>query len=147
MHRAGIILNKIYIDFQKPLCYNREVCSQNRSENGNKFRKTGIARRINVPGFRRGKAPRKLIEKMYGADVFYEGAANEVIPEEYSKAAEESKLDIVSRPKISATQLEVGKPFIFTAEVAVRPEVELGQYKGVEVDKQDTEVTDKDIED
>ncbi|MCH3986636.1 MAG: trigger factor [Lachnospiraceae bacterium] len=103
--------------------------------------------RINVPGFRRGKAPRKLIEKMYGADVFYEGAANEVIPEEYSKAAEESKLDIVSRPKISATQLEVGKPFIFTAEVAVRPEVELGQYKGVEVDKQDTEVTDKDIED
>lgn len=103
--------------------------------------------RINVPGFRRGKAPRKLIEKLYGEDVFYEGAANEVIPQEYSKAAEESKLDIVSRPKISATQLEVGKPFIFSAEVAVRPEVELGQYKGVEVDKQDTEATDQDVED
>ena len=103
--------------------------------------------RINVPGFRRGKAPRKLIEKMYGADVFFEGAANEVIPQEYSKAAEESKLDIVSRPKIAPVQLEVGKPFIFSAEVAVRPEVELGQYKGVEVDKQDTEATDQDVED
>ena len=102
--------------------------------------------RISIPGFRKGKAPRKMIEQMYGAEVFYEDAANAIIPEAYATAAEESKLEIVSQPKISVVQLEKGKPFIFAAEVAVKPEVELGTYKGVEVEKADTEVTDADVE-
>ena len=101
--------------------------------------------KISIPGFRKGKAPRKMIEQMYGAEVFYEDAANAIIPEAYATAAEESKLEIVSQPKISV-QLEKGKPFIFAAEVAVKPEVELGTYKGVEVEKADTEVTDADVE-
>ncbi|MDU2211360.1 MAG: trigger factor, partial [Eubacterium sp.] len=88
----------------------------------------------------------KMIEQMYGAEVFYEDAANAIIPEAYATAAEESKLEIVSQPKISVVQLEKGKPFIFAAEVAVKPEVELGTYKGVEVEKADTEVTDADVE-
>ena len=102
--------------------------------------------KISIPGFRKGKAPRKMIEQMYGAEVFYEDAANAIIPEAYATAAEESKLEIVSQPKISVVQLEKGKPFIFAAEVAVKPEVELGTYKGVEVEKADTEVTDADVE-
>lgn len=102
--------------------------------------------KINVPGFRKGKAPRKMIEKLYGAEIFYEDAANAIIPDAYASAATESELDIVSQPKINVVQLESGKPFIFEAEVAVRPEVELGQYKGVEVSKCDTEVTDADVE-
>lgn len=101
--------------------------------------------KIRIPGFRPGKAPRALIEKEYGAGVFYEDAANEIIDAEYPKAAKESGLDIVSRPKIDVVQVEKGKSFIFTAEVAVKPEVELGQYKGVEVDKVDVEVTDEEI--
>ena len=102
--------------------------------------------KISIPGFRKGKAPRKMIEQMYGAEVFYEDAANAIIPEAYATAAEESKLEIVSQPKISVVQLEKGKPFIFAAEVAVKPEVELGTYKGVGVEKADTEVTDADVE-
>lgn len=102
--------------------------------------------KITIPGFRKGKAPRKMIEQLYGAEVFYEEAANTIIPEAYSNAAEESGLDIVSQPKIAVVQLEQGKPFIFSAEVAVKPEVELGAYKGVEVAKADTEVTDADLE-
>ena len=86
-----------------------------------------------------------MVEKFYGAEVFYEDAANAIIPEAYAEAAEESKLEIVSQPKIDVVQLEQGKPFIFSAEVAVKPEVELGQYKGVEVAKVDSEVTDEDI--
>ncbi len=101
--------------------------------------------KITLPGFRKGKAPRKMVEKFYGAEVFYEDAANAIIPEAYAEAAEESKLEIVSQPKIDVVQLEQGKPFIFSAEVAVKPEVELGQYKGVEVAKVDSEVTDEDI--
>ena len=102
--------------------------------------------RINVPGFRKGKVPRQLIEKMYGPEIFYDDAANALIPEAYSKAYDESGLEIVSQPKIDVTQIEKGKPFIFTAEVATKPEVELGTYKGVEVEKADTEVTDADVE-
>lgn len=102
--------------------------------------------KITVPGFRKGKAPRKMIEKMYGAEVFYEDAANAIIPDAYAKAADESGLEIVSQPQISVTQLEAGKSFIFEAVVAVKPEVELGTYKGVEVAKCDTDVTDEDIE-
>ena len=102
--------------------------------------------KISVPGFRKGKAPRKMIEQLYGSQIFFEDAANEIIPDAYADAAKESGLDIVSQPKVSIEQLEAGKPFIFAAEVAVRPEVELGEYKGVEVTKADAEVTDVDVE-
>ena len=101
--------------------------------------------RINIPGFRRGKAPRAMIEKMYGAGIFYEDAANALIPEAYSKAVDECGETIVSRPSISIEQLEKGKPFIFTAEVALKPEVVLGDYKGLEVPKSDLEVTEEEI--
>ena len=101
--------------------------------------------KISVPGFRKGKVPRKMVEKMYGAGVFYEDAANDMIQTAYTKAVEESDLDIVSRPKIDVTQLEAGKEFIFTAEVAVKPAVELGEYLGVEVPKADVEVTEDEI--
>ncbi|MBO5176427.1 MAG: trigger factor [Lachnospiraceae bacterium] len=102
--------------------------------------------KINVQGFRKGKASRSVIEKMYGAAIFYEDAANELIPDAYAEAAKESGLDIVSRPEIDVVQIEKGKDFIFTAEVAVKPEVELGQYKGVEVEKAPVEVTDAELE-
>lgn len=101
--------------------------------------------KINVQGFRKGKAPRAIIEKMYGASIFYEDAANIVIPVAYEKAAEESGLEIVSRPEIDVVQIEKGKEFIFTAEVAVRPEVTLGEYKGIEVEKVSAEVTEEEI--
>ena len=102
--------------------------------------------KINVQGFRKGKATRSVIEKMYGAAIFYEDAANELIPDAYAEAAKESGLDIVSRPEIDVVQIEKGKAFIFTAEVAVKPEVELGQYKGVEVEKAPVEVTEAEVE-
>lgn len=102
--------------------------------------------KINIPGFRKGKAPRQLIEKMYGAEVFYEDAANAIIPDAYGKAAEESDLEIVSQPKIDVVQLEKGKPFIFTAEVALKPEVTLGEYKGIEVESKAVEVTEEEIQ-
>ena len=101
--------------------------------------------RINIPGFRKGKAPRKMIEKMYGTGVFYEDAANALIPEAYSKALDECEEIIVSQPSIDVVQLESGKPFIFTAEVALKPEVTLGEYKGLEVPKADLEVTEEEI--
>lgn len=101
--------------------------------------------KMNVQGFRKGKAPRKVIEKMYGAGVFCEEAANILIPEAYGKALDECDLDIVSQPSIDVVQIEAGKPFIFTAEVAVKPEVTLGTYKGVEVEKQDIAVTDEEV--
>lgn len=102
--------------------------------------------RITIPGFRKGKAPRKMIEHMYGKGVFLEDAANALIPEHYSKALEECELEIVSQPEIDVTQAEPGKAFIFTAEVAVKPEVTLGEYKGLEVPKTETEVTEEEIE-
>ena len=102
--------------------------------------------KISVPGFRKGKVPRKMIEKMYGAAIFYEEAANILIQDNYAQAMEESGADIVSRPVIDVVQIEAGKPFIFTAEVAVRPEVKLGKYKGVQVAKVDTTVTDEEVE-
>ena len=101
--------------------------------------------KITLPGFRKGKAPRVMIEKMYGKGVFLEDAANALIPSAYSKALNECDLEIVSQPEIDITQLEAGKPFIFTAEVAVKPEVTLGEYKGVEVKKIDVEVTEEEI--
>lgn len=102
--------------------------------------------KISIQGFRKGKAPRALIEKMYGAGIFYEDAANALIPDAYDAAAEESGLDIVSRPEIDVTQIEKGQSFIFTATVAVKPEITLGEYKGIEVDKADTSVSDEDVE-
>ena len=101
---------------------------------------------ISVPGFRKGKVPRAMIEKMYGKGVFLEEAANDVLPAAYEKAVEECEEEIVSSPKIDVVQLEPGKAFIFTAEVALKPAVELGKYKGVEVAKADLEVTEEEIE-
>ena len=101
---------------------------------------------ISIPGFRKGKVPRVMIEKMYGPGVFYEDAANIVMPGAYEEAAKESGLDITSSPEIDVTQIEKGKPFIFTATVALRPEVVLGDYKGVEVPRTDVTVTDEDVE-
>ena len=102
--------------------------------------------KISLPGFRKGKVPRQMIEKMYGPEVFYDEAANHMISEAYGKAYDECELEITSQPKISITQLEKGKPFIFTAEVAVKPEVTLGEYKGLKVDKVSTRVTQKEID-
>ena len=101
--------------------------------------------KISVQGFRKGKAPRAVIEKMYGVGVFYEDAANEVMPDAYEQAAKESGLDIVSRPEIDVVQIEKGKEFIFTAEVAVKPEVTLGQYRDIEVEKQEVSVSDDEV--
>lgn len=101
---------------------------------------------FSVPGFRKGKVPQNMVEKMYGAGVFYEEAANICMPEAYDEAATESGLEIVSRPEVDVTQIEKGKDFIFTATVALKPEVELGEYKGIEVETTPVEVTDEDIE-
>ena len=100
---------------------------------------------ISVPGFRKGKVPRQMIEKMYGPEIFYEDAANILIPDVYGKETEECDLEIVSQPSIDVVQLEKGKPFIFTAEVALKPEVTLGEYKGIEVEAVSAEVTDEEI--
>ncbi len=102
--------------------------------------------KISIPGFRKGKAPRKMIEQMYGKGVFLEDAANDLISESYEKALDECTEDIVSSPKIDVIQLEAGKPFIYTAEVALKPEVTLGKYKGVKIDKVDIDVTEEEIE-
>ena len=103
-------------------------------------------KQINIPGFRKGKVPRQMIEKMYGPEVFYDEAANNMIPDAYAKAYDDSELDIVSQPKIEVVQMEKGKPFIFTAEVATKPEVTLGDYKGLKVDKVSTRVTQKEVD-
>ncbi len=102
--------------------------------------------KISIPGFRKGKVPRQVVEKMYGKEVFYEDAANILIPDAYEKALDECEEDIVSSPKIDVTQIEAGKPFIFTAEVALKPEVKLGKYKGVKVEKADVVVTDEEVD-
>ena len=102
--------------------------------------------KLSVPGFRKGKVPRKMIEKMYGNTVFYEEAANILIPSVYAKAIDECTEEVVSQPKIEVVQIEAGKPFIFTAEVALKPEVTLGAYKSVEIEKVDTTVTEEEID-
>lgn len=102
--------------------------------------------KISLPGFRKGRVPRQMIEKIYGPEVFYDEAANRMISEAYAKAYDECELELVSQPKIEITQLEKGKEFIFTAEVAVKPEVKLGEYKGLKVDKVSTRVTQKEVD-
>ena len=102
--------------------------------------------KISIPGFRKGKVPRQVVEKMYGKEVFYEDAANILIPDAYEKALDECEENIVSSLKIDVTQIEAGKPFIFTAEVALKPEVKLGKYKGVKVEKSDVAVTDEEVD-
>ena len=102
--------------------------------------------RISLPGFRKGKAPRKTIESMYGKGVFMEDAVNSLVPQEYTKALGECDLEIVSQPEINVTQMEPGKALIFTADVAVKPEVTLGDYKGVEVPKSEIAVTDEEVD-
>ena len=102
--------------------------------------------KISMPGFRKGKAPRAMIEKMYGTGIFFEDAANMLIPDAYESAAKESELEIVAQPEIDVVQIEKGKPFIFTATVAVKPEVTLGEYKGIEVEKKTVEVTDEELQ-
>ncbi len=102
--------------------------------------------KINVPGFRKGKVPRKMIENMYGKEIFYEDAANELIPDAYDKAYDECEEEIVSTPDVEVVQIESGKPFIFTATVALKPEIKLGKYKGVKIDKIDTTVSDEEVD-
>ena len=104
------------------------------------------AKYFNIPGFRKGKAPMNIVEKYYGAEIFYEDAFNEVVPEAYDNAIKEEKLDVVSRPQIDIVQMEKGKDLIFTAVVALKPEVKLGKYKGVAVEKTVYEVSEEDIE-
>ena len=102
--------------------------------------------KISIAGFRQGKVPRKMIEKTYGTDVFYEEAVNIMIPDAYEKELSESDLPVVSQPEINVEQIEAGKPFIFTAMVALKPEIELGKYKGIKTDKIDTTVSDEEID-
>lgn len=103
-------------------------------------------KRFNIPGFRRGKASQQMVERMYGSEIFFEDAANIVLDASYPDAMKESGLEIVSRPEIDIVQIEKGKPFIYTATVAVKPEVTLGEYKGLEVEKVPVNVTDEDVE-
>lgn len=100
---------------------------------------------ISLQGFRRGKAPRKMVEKLYGPEIFYEDAANFAIPDAYDEAARECGLDIVSRPEIDVVEIEKGKEFVFTATVALKPEVELGEYKGIEIEKKEVKVMAADV--
>ena len=102
--------------------------------------------KISVPGFRKGKVPRQMVEKMYGPEIFYEDAANALIPDAYSKALDECEEDIVSSPELDVTQIEKGKSFIFTATVALKPEVKLGKYKGVKVEAAEVTVTDEEVD-
>ncbi len=118
----------------------------NRFEEGMKHAYNKNKGNITVQGFRKGKVPRQLIEKTYGSEIFYEDAANYIIPVAYDQAVEDNNLQVVSRPDVDVQQVEKGKPMIFTAEVAVKPEVTLGEYKGLEIEKAFVEVTDEDIQ-
>lgn len=101
---------------------------------------------IQLPGFRKGKAPRMMIERMYGKGVFFEDAANDCIPEAYEAAVKENELEVVARPEINVEKMDKGETFVFTATVAVKPEVELGDYKGLEVEKAELAVTDEEVD-
>jgi trigger factor len=105
-----------------------------------------VVKQVNVPGFRKGKVPRALFEKRFGVEVLYQDALDILLPEAYAKAIEEAGIEPVDRPEIDIEQMEKGKSLIFTAKVTVKPEVKLGEYKGLEVEKMDTTVTDEDVE-
>ncbi|TFD92442.1 trigger factor [Jeotgalibacillus sp. R-1-5s-1] len=105
-----------------------------------------VVKQINVPGFRKGKMPRQMFEKRFGVESLYQDALDEILPEAYAKAVEETGITPVDRPEIDVEQIEKGKELIFTAKVTVKPEVKLGEYKGLEVEKMDTEVTDGDVD-
>ena len=111
----------------------------------NVFKKS--ARYFNIPGFRKGKAPFKIVERYYGDDIFYEDAFNELVPGEYDRELKENKIEAVSRPQIDVVQMEKGKDLIFTAIINTKPEVKLGKYKGISLKKPEYKVTDKDVED
>lgn len=104
------------------------------------------AKKINVPGYRKGKAPREIIEKLYSAEIFYDDAINAVLPAAYEKALEESGVESVARPEIDVEEIKKDQPVVFTALVTTKPEVTLGDYKGIEVDKIDYTVTDEDVQ-
>ena len=104
------------------------------------------AKYFNIPGFRKGKVPINIVEKYYGSEIFYEDAFNEIVPKIYDEAIKTEKLDVVSKPQIDIKQMEKGKELIFTAIVSVKPEVKLGKYKGISLEKVEYKVTDKDIE-
>ena len=104
------------------------------------------AKYFNIPGFRKGKAPQNIVEKYYGKEIFYEDAFNEIAGEEYANAVEENKLEVVSKPQIDIVTMEKGQDLVFTATVATKPEVELGKYKGIEIEKIEYNVEDSDIE-
>ena len=104
------------------------------------------AKYFNIPGFRKGKAPQAIVEKYYGKEIFYEDAFNEIASEEYEKSVEESKLEVVGRPQVDIVTMEKGQDLVFTAVVAVKPEVELGKYKGIEIEKIEYNVKESDIE-
>ena len=104
------------------------------------------AKYFNIPGFRKGKAPQAIVEKYYGKEIFYEDAFNDIASEEYEKAVEENKLEVVSRPKIDIVTMEKGQDVVFTAVVSTKPEVELGKYKGIEIEKIEYNVEDSDVE-
>ena len=104
------------------------------------------AKYFNIPGFRKGKAPQAIVEKYYGKEIFYEDAFNDIASEEYEKAVEENKLEVVSRPKIDIVNMEKGQDVVFTAVVSTKPEVELGKYKGIEIEKIEYNVEDSDVE-
>ncbi len=128
------------------LCYNTIEVAAEELEKALDSAYQKQKKQISVPGFRKGKVPRAMIEKMYGAGVFYEDAANILMQQTYAGAVDESGVDIVSRPTVEVTQIEKGQPFIYTAEVAVRPEVTLGKYMGVTVTKIDTSVSDEEVD-
>ncbi|MBN8191168.1 trigger factor [Bacillus sp. NTK074B] len=105
-----------------------------------------VVKQVNVPGFRKGKMPRGMFEKRFGVESLYQDALDFILPEAYAKAIEETGIDPIDRPEIDVEQMEKGKDLIFTAKVQVKPEVKLGEYKGLEVEKMETEVTAEDVE-
>jgi len=120
--------------------------SQKKNSKGNSKSLLKNRNKFNIPGFRKGKAPRKIIELNYGEGIFYEDALNIILPQAYEEAVESLELEPVDSPEVDIEQLEKGKPVILKIEVTVKPEVKLGNYKSIEVEKVEYNVTDEDVE-